>query len=245
MKKYAEIKLTRGKSALVDLEDYDRLMQFSWLSWQDFTTGRFYAGRWSRKKEEDGRGKFMIPMHEAVMGKVEGLRIDHVHPEDTLDNRRSNLRYATASQNGANRGTPANNSSGFKGVCFSKQRQKWRAYITLNRKQINLGFFQDKNMAAKAYDVAALKAFGEFACLNHPRSVGSIPLIKFGRCHCGCGRKTKIASRSRFSMGHVKGEPFKFLPGHRPWFSSLENKIRQAQGTRLSSKPSQLLIQTG
>jgi hypothetical protein len=228
---YRKIKLTRGKVALVDLEDYERLAQFTWLVWQDWITGRFYAGRWSRKEEQAGRlGKSMIPMHQEVLGKIEGFRIDHIRPNDTLDNRKTNLRYATASQNGANRPAPSHNSSGFKGVCFSRREQKWRAYLTLNRKQIHLGFFKDKNQAARAYDMAALKAFGDFAHLNIPSStVDPAPLIKPGCCHCGCGGKTGLASRNRPSSGYVKGRPYKFLSGHRPAYSSLEEKISVAK----------------
>lgn len=110
----------------------------------------------------------MIPMHEAVLGRIEGLRIDHVQAEETLDNRRSNLRRATASQNAANRGIPKHNSSGYKGVSFHNQRQRWRAFIKVNWKQRSLGLYDDKETAARAYDKAAREAFGNFAHLNFP-----------------------------------------------------------------------------
>lgn len=169
----AEIRLTRGRVALVDQEDYERLAGFTWLAFRDHTTGRIYAGRWSRKKEEAGRGKFMIPMHEEVMGKLEGFRIDHIRTEQTLDNRRANLRRATASQNAANRGIPKHNTSGFKGVSFDGCARKWRATIKVDRKQKWLGYHKDKEAAARAYDKAASELFGEFAYLNFPKQAAA------------------------------------------------------------------------
>ncbi len=65
-----------------------------------------------------------------------------------------------------NRGLDANNKSGFKGVCWYKARNKWICYITAMNKRIHLGYFTDKVEAAKAYNAAAKKHFGEFAWLN-------------------------------------------------------------------------------
>jgi hypothetical protein len=110
-------------------------------------------------------------MHTQILGLIEGTRIDHARPENTLDNRRSNLRRATASENGANRGIPAHNKSGFKGVSWHKARSKWRAFIKVNRKQIHLGLFSQKEDAARVYDQAAILHFGKFARLNFSRRV--------------------------------------------------------------------------
>jgi len=83
-----------------------------------------------------------------------------------LDNRRANLRPATKSQNGANRLIAASNKSGFKGVDLKKGR--WRAQIKVVGSKIHLGYFDLAEEAARAYDMAAIEAFGEFATLNFP-----------------------------------------------------------------------------
>ena len=88
--------------------------------------------------------------------------IDHIN-NDSLDNRIENLREATQSQNCANQIVKKNNTSGYKGVRYRQDIQKWNATITVNRKSISLGCFVNKDDAAKAYAVGAKKYFGEFA----------------------------------------------------------------------------------
>jgi hypothetical protein len=89
-------------------------------------------------------------------------RVDH---ENTvrLDNKWTNLRLATASQNAANAGTRVNNTSGVKGVSWDKCCKKWFAKITVDGKQIYLGVFETLDGAASAYKEAAERHFGEFA----------------------------------------------------------------------------------
>lgn len=82
------------------------------------------------------------------------------------NNLRSNLRLATRSQNMANRPAPKQNSSGYKGVRWHNRRSKWQARITVNYKEIHLGYFDNIEEAAVAYNNAAMKFFGEFAYLN-------------------------------------------------------------------------------
>lgn len=91
--------------------------------------------------------------------------IDHAN-RNKLDNRWSNLRKTTKKLNAANCDLPANNTSGYKGVSWSKQANKWHAYIKVDQKRINLGFFNDIEEAARTYDKAALKHFGAYAATN-------------------------------------------------------------------------------
>jgi hypothetical protein len=91
--------------------------------------------------------------------------VDHIN-RDKLDDRWCNLRLATRSQNSANVALRPNSTSGFIGVTFDKARDKWRAQIRIAGRKVNLGRFASAEEAARAYDAAALKEFGEFAELN-------------------------------------------------------------------------------
>jgi hypothetical protein len=104
-------------------------------------------------------------MHRFIMGDPIGIEVDHKKHGDTLNNRRSNLRLATKSQNGCNRGKQRNNTSGHKGVCWDSAKGKWRAEIKAGGKKFHLGRFRDKAEAAEAYKNAATKLHGEFTHL--------------------------------------------------------------------------------
>ncbi|WP_440867626.1 HNH endonuclease [Symbiopectobacterium purcellii] len=82
------------------------------------------------------------------------------------NNRIKNLRLASKSQNGANRGLQKNNTSGFKGGYWSDRSQRWVVYIKKNKKPIYIGSFKSKLEAAAAYDDAFIAAFGAFAKTN-------------------------------------------------------------------------------
>lgn len=97
-----------------------------------------------------------------------GLRgWDHVNFENTLDNRKSNLRPATPSEQGRNKCLPKNNTSGVKGVGWDKQHQKWSAYIVIDGRIVRLGLFEDKTDAIKTRLKAELQYFGEFSLQKH------------------------------------------------------------------------------
>jgi hypothetical protein len=92
-------------------------------------------------------------------------RVDH-HNQKRLDNRRRNVRRATQSENGGNRGPNRNNTSGYKGVHLHRATNLWRAEICKDRKRECLGYFPNKREAAQAYNRAARRLFGRFAYLN-------------------------------------------------------------------------------
>jgi hypothetical protein len=105
-------------------------------------------------------------LHRLVAVTKRGLLIDHKNG-DRLDNRRSNLRLATSSQNGANVGKLSTNTVGFKGVVPHGKR--FRAYIHKYGKTKYIGTFDTAEAAACEYDRAAKRLFGPFAAVNGTR----------------------------------------------------------------------------
>ena len=158
-----EIKLTQGKVALVDDSNYDRLISMGKWYAQKSRNGVFYVC----KKVAGSDGKFrFLSMHRFLAGINDwSVKVDHANG-DGLDNRMSNIRLSTNSQNLMNRGKTSLNSSGYKGVTWSKKGKAFYASITHNKKTIHLGTFNDKVSAAIAYNAAAIQFHGEFAKLN-------------------------------------------------------------------------------
>ena len=95
-------------------------------------------------------------MHRLILGAKEGQCVDHING-DPLDNRKENIRICTLSQNSQNRRQRKDNTSGLKGVSWAKREKKWVSYIRSGGKHLWLGYFNDKNDAAKAYDKAVIK----------------------------------------------------------------------------------------
>jgi len=110
----------------------------------------------------DGRNE---RLHSLIMGYKKGFVSDHVDG-DPMNNLRSNLRWATYSQNCRNSRKPSNNTSGIKGVSWHKHSSKWRATIATGTKIIHLGLFEDRLSARLAYIDAVKKFHGEFARFN-------------------------------------------------------------------------------
>ena len=109
-----------------------------------------------------------VRMHREIMNAPDGLLVDHQNGK-TLDNRRSNLRLATHSQNMCNKPkTSTKSTSRFRGVYLDKRKGRWVAKIQINRKCIWLGHFNNEIEAARAYDAAAKMYHKEFARLNFP-----------------------------------------------------------------------------
>lgn len=104
-------------------------------------------------------------LHRLILCAQPGEIVDHVN-QDTKDNRTSNLRIATYSENCANKKKLPNKTSKFKGVCFDKLRNKWMATANKDGQHFYLGRFEKEEDAAKAYDKRAKEFWGDFAVTN-------------------------------------------------------------------------------
>lgn len=154
-----EIQLSQGKVALVDDEDYERLMQWKWYTVKHRAS--FYAHSTLEK----------LKMHRIVMNAPKGVLVDHIDGNG-LNNQKKNLRLCTNSQNLINRGLPSNNTIGYKGVSSNGNTGRfWKAEIKKDDKKIYIGNYKTPEEAAKAYDRKAIELFGEFAWLNFPDDV--------------------------------------------------------------------------
>ena len=155
-----EIKLTQGKVAIVDDEDYEYLRQFKWCA-RNHRGYTWYAQRFSQTVNGKRR---IILMHRYIMDTPDGMETDHIN-HNGLDNRRENLRICTCAENRRNNRIAENNTTGYKGVGYTTDGYI-RAQIRCNNKKHHLGHFKTVEAAAKAYNKAALKYHGEFANLN-------------------------------------------------------------------------------
>ena len=130
-----------------DLEDYDLIKNYCWAINKD---GYVY-----------NKTKNLVLMHRLVMNAPSDELVDHIYHEKN-DNRKSQLRLCSPSENVRNRSI-SHSSSGVCGVYWYTKENKWSAEIKINGQKINLGFFEDKEQAIKVRKEAEQKYFGDFA----------------------------------------------------------------------------------
>lgn len=162
---YLLVELPHGFCSKISPEDRDLVETVLWTSWANGRTryvGRStYAGR-----------KRTVTLHRTIGERVfpdlqPSEQIDHVNG-DGLDNRRENLRRATCSQNQMNCRSRRNSTSRFLGVSWYRRYEMWRASIKIAGKYKTIGYFDNEEEAARAYDELAKETRGERARLNFP-----------------------------------------------------------------------------
>lgn len=154
----AYIPLSKGLFAVVDVADLHIVESINWYA-KVKNGATTYAARWrpvgaSRSDE--------TLMHRMIAGTPKHMDTDHIDGNG-LNNRRSNLRSATKSQNMHNARVRKDNSSGYKGVNWNKRKAKWEARIRLNGKHHRLGYHATPEAAHKAYCAASKALHGEFS----------------------------------------------------------------------------------
>jgi hypothetical protein len=152
------IPLTKNQQAIVDDCDYKLVSKYKWY----FDKLGYAATNAPMIK---GKRYPTIRMHRLIMKPSKGLEIDHIS-RDGLDNRRCNLRICNHRDNLRNSKLRKDNTSGYKGVHFYKLTKKWQAKLMVENKTISLGYYKNKEDAARAYNDGAIKHFGKFARLN-------------------------------------------------------------------------------
>lgn len=146
------------EGVLIDQQDQELVSQFKWHIAADG-----YVTSDTRKTIDGKRTGSMTLLHRLLLGlpKGEGI-VDHIN-RNPLDNRRSNLRLSSKSENGINRTAQSNSTTGFKGISWSKQKNKWRAYATRKGKQYHLGFYATLEEAVQGYNQRIESVHGELA----------------------------------------------------------------------------------
>lgn len=158
-----ELPLSNGGVALVDENDWSAVSSLSWHR-VDRPDGQ---GAYASANIRTAAGRRRVFLHRFITGAPAAIPVDH-RDGDGLNNTRANLRVCSTQQNARNRRRHSNSTTGFKGVARQNKAAGFRAYIMIDGHQITLGSFRTPQVAARAYDRAAVEHFGEFARLNFP-----------------------------------------------------------------------------
>ena len=159
-KKYNKYNLTgeygigytsKGEEFYFDLKDYEKIKYYSW-----YKNNKGYIMAHDLSNSEK-----IVQMHRLIMNCPDNMEVDHIY-HINHDNRKSELRITTESQNSMNKGLKSNNSSGVTGVYYSNREEKWKAFIGINGEEIHLGTFNNFNDAVKIRKQAETKYFGEY-----------------------------------------------------------------------------------
>ena len=153
----AYIKLPSGHEAIIDASDIELVES---IHWHAAKCRRTMYVKHTTPRNENGKQE-TIRLHRLIMGHPIGMQVDHINGNG-LDNRRENLRVATANQNQHNRRPNLRSVSGIKGVTWRHDLNRWQAGIRLNGKAKNLGSFGCTTAAALAYAKASAEMHRDF-----------------------------------------------------------------------------------
>jgi len=148
----------KNYEVLIDDSDWDLIKNYKWFIANK--KGTIYIQSFCKVNKK----RVTYQLARVIMDAPSDMLVDHING-NTLDNRKINLRLANKRTNAQNMRPNKNTTSKYKGVCWSSNRNKWRANI-FYKKQIYIGRFNLEKDAALAYNKSALQYFGEYARLN-------------------------------------------------------------------------------
>lgn len=164
------IPLSRGLFAIIDAKYIVEVIRYAWCV---VRSGGIWYYASTHVRLPDGRST-KLRLHTLIWrlrGMEEGP-VDHKN-NDGLDCRASNLRPGPPKLNSANNRKQAAATSKYKGVSWYARHSKWKVEIQVDGKKQHIGYFafEDEELAARAYDAAALAAWGVYAKLNFPQEL--------------------------------------------------------------------------
>lgn len=146
-------------TVLIDDEFYPLVSRYKWHVYKECQKYYAYTNVYIGKKQ------YKLGIHRLIKGMT-AHHVDHIN-RNPLDNRLSNLRFATAAQNATNKDY-RRNKCGFRGVYKRKTDDYWSAQITHHGKKLTKRYFKTAEEAAKQYDIWSREFHGEFGVTNFP-----------------------------------------------------------------------------
>ena len=144
---------SKGDKFYFDLEDFDKIKDYSWSCNREGYLLTEVSGKTLR-------------MHRVIMNCSDSKRfVDHIN-HDVRDNRKSNLRIVNSTQNQMNAKIRSNNVSNCTGVHYNKKMNRWVATIQINKKRLSLGTYENYSDAVSARKSAENKYFTQYSYDN-------------------------------------------------------------------------------
>lgn len=199
-----QIPLTKGKFTIVDDEDYEKVIVHKWHTHKGNTT--YYVATTPRGTKSNR----LLLMHRFILDISDPkVHVDHINGNG-LDNRRSNIRPCTPTQNNRNSSLPKNSTTGFKGVSIAYDN-KYKVHLSHENNKLHIGTFDSKEHAALSYDFAARKLHGEFAKLNFP-NIENYPAIVIAKSRIPNGKTIpNSTNKTGFHGVHINKKTQKFV----------------------------------